>query len=357
MSTTDCCPAASNCSGKACCSSGADRAGNGWLIAAGAVLAAPLALAGGWLGYSAFVIDHHLPLPPAIEAEQQTLTTEVTGTLNVYADRSGAGRPLLLIHSVNAAASAYEMRPIFEHYRGRRPVYALDLPGYGMSDRTDAVQTPEAFAKAIVAVLDKMIGEAADVIALSLGCEFAARAALLRSDLVHSLAFISPTGFNARGTGRATQQAVEQDKTEDAYRLLARPLWAQALFDLIATRRSIEFFLKQSFVGPVPPALIDYAYATSHQPGARYMPLRFIGGLLFTREARSVLYEPLTPPVLVIYDRDAFSGFDALPDFVAARSTAHANWQTARIEPTRGLPHFETMPRVADALEDFWDGL
>jgi hypothetical protein len=69
------------------------------------------------------------------------------------------------------------------------------------------------------------------------------------------------------------------------------------------------------------------------------------------------LYEPLTPPVLVIYDRDAFSNFDALPDFVAARAAAHSNWQTARIEPTRGLPQFEAMPRVADALDDFWRGL
>jgi pimeloyl-ACP methyl ester carboxylesterase len=327
------------------------------------VLGAPLLVAGGWLGYSTFVIDHHLPLPPAIEAEQQTLTSDIAGTLNVYADRApttafgvfeGAGRPLLLIHSVNAAASAYEMRPIFDHYRGQRPVYALDLPGYGFSDRTDAARTPEAFAAAIVDVIDKVIGEPADVIALSLGCEFAARAALQRPDLFHSIAFISPTGFNASGTGRATQQAVEQDKTESAYQMLANPLWGRALFDLIATRRSIEFFLKQSFVGPVPPALIDYAYATAHQPGAQHTPLRFVSGLLFTREARSVLYEPLTLPVLVIYDRDAFSGFDALPDFVAARSAAHANWQVARLEPTRGLPHFETMPRVADALDDFW---
>jgi pimeloyl-ACP methyl ester carboxylesterase len=335
----------------------ANKPGNGLAFAAGAVLGAPVALAGGWLVYSTFVLDHHLPLPPAIEAEQYTLTSDIAGALNVYVDRSGAGRPLLLIHSVNAAASACEMRPIFDHYRGQRPVYALDLPGYGLSDRTDAARTPEAFAAAIVDVIDMVIGEPADVIALSLGGEFAARAAVQRPDLFHSLAFISPTGFNASGTGRATQQAVEQDRTESAYRLLANPAWAQALFDLIATRRSIEFFLKQSFVGPVPPALIDYAYATAHQPGAQYTPLRFISGQLFTREARSVLYERLTQPVLVIYDRDAYSTFDALPAFVAGRGAEHVNWQTARIEPTRGLPHFETMPRVADALDDFWRGL
>ncbi len=333
--------------------SASNKLANGLVVATGVALGLPLALAGGWMAYSAFAIDHRWPLLPAVDAERSSLSSDTVGALNVYVDRSVHGRPLLLIHSVNAAASAYEMRPIFEHYRGQRPVYALDLPGYGFSERTDCARTPEAYAGAIVDVIAKLIGEPADVIALSLGCEFAARAALQRPDLFHSLTMISPSGFNASGTGRATQQAVEQDRTESAYRALANPLWGLALFDLIATRRSIEFFLKQSFVGPVPQALIDYAYATAHQPGAHYTPLRFISGLLFTRNARQELYERLTLPVLVAYDRDPFVNFDALPDVVAA----HANWQTVRLEPTLGLPQFEAMPLLAAALDGFWRGL
>ena len=333
-----------------------NKSANGLVLATGVALAAlglPLAVAGGWIGYSTFVIDHHLLLPPAMESDTQTLSSHSVGALNVYVDRSAAGRPLLLIHSVNAAASAYEMRPIFEHYRGQRPVFALDLPGYGFSERSDSARTPEAYAGAIGEVLTTVIGEPADVIALSLGSEFAARAALERPDLFHSLALISPSGFNARGSGRATQQTVEQDRSDAVYRALANPLWGKALFDLIASRRSIEFFLKQSFVGPVPPALIDYAYATAHQPGAHYTPLRFISGLLFTRSARQALYERLTLPALVVYDRDAFVNFEALPEVTAA----HANWQTTRLEPTLGLPQFEVMPQLAAALDSFWRGL
>jgi pimeloyl-ACP methyl ester carboxylesterase len=326
---------------------------NGLVVATGVALGVPLAVAGGWIGYSTLVIDHHLLLPPAIEADTQTLSSAGVGALNVYVDRSAAGRPLLLVHSVNAAASAYEMRPIFEQYRGQRPVFALDLPGYGFSERTDSARTPEAYAGAIGEVLASVIGEPADVIALSLGSEFAARAALQRPDLFHSLTLISPSGFNASGSGRATQQAVEQDRSDAVYRALSNPLWGKALFDLIASRRSIEFFLKQSFVGPVPPALIDYAYATAHQPGAQYTPLRFISGLLFTRNARQELYERLTLPVLVVYDRDAFVNFEALPDVAAA----HANWQTTRLEPTLGLPQFEALPQLAAALDSFWRGL
>jgi pimeloyl-ACP methyl ester carboxylesterase len=330
-----------------------NKLASGLVVATGVALGLPLALAGGWIGYSTFVIDHHLLLPPAIEADTQTLSSDTVGALNVYVDRSAHGRPLLLIHSVNAAASAYEMQPVFEHYRDQRPVFALDLPGYGFSERSDLARTPAAYAGAIVDVIANLIGGPADVIALSLGSEFAARAALQRPDLFHSLTLISPSGFNASGTGRATQQAVEQDRAESTYRALANPLWGKALFDLIASRRSIEFFLKQSFVGPVPQALIDYAYATAHQPGAHYTPLRFVSGLLFTRNARQELYERLTLPVLVVYDRDAFSRFDALPEVVAA----HANWQTARLEPTLGLPQFEAMPQLANTLDGFWRAL
>ena len=337
--------------GASCCSS------NGWLLAAGVVLGAPLVIAGSWIAYSQFIIDHQVPLPPAIEAERATFDSAAAGRLSYYVDRAAAGRPrgrpLLLIHSVNAAASAYEMRPIFEHFHGQRPLYALDLPGFGFSERTDRARSPEAFAQAIVDLIATQIGEPVDAIALSLGSEFAARAALQRPELFHSLTLISPSGFNAAGTGRSTQQAVEQDRTDSAYRVLANPLWGRALYDLIATRRSIEFFLKQSFVGPVPPALIDYAYATAHQPGAHYAPLRFVSGLLFTRNARQELYARLTPPVQVVYDRDAFVRFDALPEF----SAAYANWQSVRLEPTRGLPQFEAMPRLAAVLEEFWGRL
>ena len=341
MSSNDCCPGASRPSR------------DGWLCAAGVVLGAPLVIAGSWIAYSHFVVDHHVPLSPAIEAERAALRSPAAGRLSYYVDKAAAGRPVLLIHSVNAAASAYEMRPIFDHYRGQRPIYALDLPGFGFSERTDRARSPEAYAQAVVDVIAMQISEPVDAIALSLGSEFAARAALQQPDLFHSLTLISPSGFTAAGAGRSTQRAVQQGRADSAYRALANPLWGRALYDLIATRRSIAFFLEQSFVGPVPPALIDYAYATAHQPGAHYAPLRFVSGQLFTRDARQELYARLTPPVLVVYDRDAFVRFDALPEFIAA----HANWRAARLEPTLGLPQFEALPRLADALDGFWRGL
>ncbi len=314
------------------------------------LLTLPLAVAGGWIGYSALAIDHRQPLPDAILAEKQPFLTKAGGWLSTYVDRSGAGRPLALIHSVNAAASAYEMGPLFRHYRGRRPVYALDLPGYGQSNRLQRDYTPQLFADAIVQFLETVVGEPADVVGLSLGCEFIARAALARPELFHSLALISPSGLGSASSGRASQQTEARGLAEGLHGALAFPLWGRALFDLIASRRSIEYFLSQSFEGPITPGFVDYCYATAHQPGAEHVPLRFIVGMLFTPNAASVLYEKLAVPTLVLYDQDFFVGFDALPGLLQT----NPGWQAVRIAPTRGLPHFEKLAETAAALDAFW---
>lgn len=317
----------------------------------GKLLALPVALAGGWIAYSHLGINHRASLPAAIPADREVFLSRAAGWLSYYVDRTASsGRPLALIHSVNAAASAYEMGPLFTAYRGQRPVFALDLPGYGFSNRMRRTYTPQLFADAVAEFLETQVGEPADVIALSLGCEFTARAAMERPELFRSLTLISPSGFNRMNTGRASQKAGMRGSASTLYSLLSFPLWSRALFDLVSSRRSIEFFLRQSFVGPVTPGFVDYAYLTSHQPGAENVPLYFLSGRLFTRDAANAIYANVHTPTLVIYDQDAFVSFDGLPSVLGQNE----EWQAVRLAPSRGLPHFERLDEVTAALEQFW---
>src|SRR5262245_52161379 len=95
------------------------------------LLAALATAVTGWIGYSALIVNHHESLPPAIDAERKQFISREAGLVNYYADTQAGGRPLVLIHGVNLAASSFEMRPLFNHFRETRPVYALDLPGFG----------------------------------------------------------------------------------------------------------------------------------------------------------------------------------------------------------------------------------
>jgi len=308
---------------------------------------------GAWLLYSRFGINHDLPLPPALEgAERIRFRSATAGFLSYYAAPAASGRPLILIHSINAAASAYEMRPIFARYQGTRPVYALDLPGFGFSERANRTYSPELYAQAILDFMDHAgVGEGgADVVALSLGSEFAARAAWARPDLFHSLALISPSGMYRRESRGASQRAEGDGWSDGARATLGFPLWSGAFYDLLVTRASIRFFLQQSFVGDPDPGLVDYCVLTGHQPGARFAPIYFVSGKLFTPDVLESFYSHLTLPALVIYDRDAFVRFDALPELISS----HENWTLARIAPSLGLPQFERMEDVGVALDQFW---
>ena len=298
-----------------------------------------------WIAVSSLGIDHRRPLKPAIpRAEHKVIATDA-GKLFCYADTGATGRPVLLIHSVNAAASSIEMRPLFELFRGHRPVYALDLPGFGFSSRRDRVYSPDLYKQAIVDVLDREIsGEhPVDVIALSLASEFAALAAVESPHSIRSLTMISPTGF---GSGTLSP-------SESRRKGLSVPLWSQALYDLLTSRPSLRYFLQKSFSGSVPNQLLDYGYDTSHQPGARFAPLYFLSGQLFTQEVRRRVYNAVPVPTLVLYDKDGYTSFEYLEPF--ARN--HMNWISRRVEMTRGLPHWERPAETAQALDYFWNHL
>lgn len=312
-----------------------------------------LMAAAGWIVYSNVAVKHDLDLPDAVSAERKVIYTPTVPKQSYYVDSSAAGRPLVLLHSINAAASAYEMRPLFEHYRSQRPVYALDLPGYGLSDRSSRSYTPALFQNAIIDFLSNVIGQPADVIALSLTSEFAAAAAQARPDLFHSLAVISPTGLDEDKKKRASQQASSSGSSSWLYPIFSFSLWKRPFFDLISTRASIRYFLAQSFAGPLPDTLVDYAYRTAHQPGAENVPLHFISGKLFTPDIRTRVYQQMSTPGLIIYDRDPFTSFEALQDLL----NHSVNWSAVRIIPTMGLPHWEQMSQTATALENFWSGI
>jgi pimeloyl-ACP methyl ester carboxylesterase len=287
-----------------------------------------------------------IPLPPAVDAPVIQFTSRAGDRLACYADASGSGRPLLLVHSINAAPSTYEVRPIFMHYQGRRPVYSLELPGFGLSERPDKDYTPELFAGAILDCLTEVVGGAADLLALSLSCEFAARARLARPDLIPSLALISPTGFMER-------QPLSPAIGLPMYRVLSAPLLGPGLYNLVASRPSIRYYLNKSFVTGAPAELIDYAWLTSHQPGAHHAPLKFLSMQLFTPDAPTALYGRLTDlPVLAVADRDPYISFERLPGFAAM----HATWHYETLCPHLGLPHWERPGPTLERLDAFWAG-
>lgn len=284
-----------------------------------------------------------LPQATAIDADVFRVDCPATGVVRVYADTRASGRPLVLLHSINAAPSAMEIKPLFEHYRRQRPVFAPDLPGFGLSERRAMNYQIADYTRALGTLLSNPLCVGADIVALSLTSELVARAVLEQGLAVNSLTLVSPTGFSARRFPGATA-------TRRLQRVFGTPLLGAGLYRGLASRPSIRFYLNKAFTGRAPATLVDYACLTTRHPNARYAALTFLSFALFTRDVRESVYGPLTQPVLVLYDRDPNIDFDRLPEFIAG----HPNWRALRLEPSFGLPHWEDLDATAAALESFW---
>ncbi|MBC7942493.1 MAG: alpha/beta hydrolase [Chitinophagaceae bacterium] len=285
-------------------------------------------------------------LPPALLADRQYLGSRssrialYTSGAAKHALRSSA--PLVLVHSMHAGASAAEVRPVFDKFAGIRPVVALELPGFGSSDRGPQPYTPDYMAQALLSTLGwlRSVGhtQPADVMALSLSCEFATLAALAEPEAFRSLALISPTGLES--WRRERYEGGRTRERDGLARLLDVPAIGQSLFSAITTRASMRWFLQRTWGGnDVDERLLAYGHRSAQEPDGHHAPLAFVRGALSTRGIAD-LYRRLELPVWVAHGvRGTSSNCGAL-----ARS-APSRWWTHQTFASGAMPHFE-QPRL-----------
>jgi pimeloyl-ACP methyl ester carboxylesterase len=282
-------------------------------------------------------------LEKAIDSNGASITGAGDYEVYWYYDIEAEGRPLLFVHSINAAPSAIDLKPLFQHFRSYRSVYAPDLPGFGRSTRHVGMMTASEFAKNISSIIDQISSsEPPDVIALSLGCEFVARAVVECGANVRSLTFISPTGFSRR-------QPPPLQAQKRLRRLFDFAGFGRGAFKLLRLERSIRYFYGMNFLGSVPSELVAYALKTTRQPAAHEMPLQFLSMSLFTPNAVGSLYEKLDVPVLVLFDEDPNVTFELFEQFEDSPI-----WQFKRIAPSLGMPQWEHPEKTVAAIESFF---
>jgi pimeloyl-ACP methyl ester carboxylesterase len=287
-------------------------------------------------------------LTPAVAGERREIASSVAGRLSYYVN--GSGPPLLLIHSINAAGSAYEVKPIYDHYARSRTVYAVDLPGFGFSDRSERKYTPRLMTDAVHEMardIRERHGPAPfDALALSLSSEFLARAAHEERDRFRTVAFVSPTGFDRRGPREGPEGSTRAIPW--LYSVFTFPLWSRGFFRLLTSRPSIRYFLRKTWGSKdIDEGLFEYDYLTTHQPGARHAPYYFVSGYLFSADIGRI-YKSLAIPAWMAHGvRGDFTDYSG-KSIVESKP----NW-TIDVFQTGALPHFEVPDSFAAAYDRF----
>lgn len=282
-------------------------------------------------------------LPHALQGERQRIDG-----IGYY--RAGSGPPLLLVHSVNAACSAAEMRPLFDHYRASRTVFALDLPGYGFSDRSDRAYTPRVMTDAVHAMATEIRRVCGNVpitgVAASLGCEFLARAVTERPKEWDRIALVSPTGLDGHKPRREPMGSTRE--VPGLHAVLSFPWWSEGLFRLLTRPAVVRYFLQRTWGSKaIDETLWASETRSAQEPGARHAPLHFLSGGLFSGDIHRV-YERLVLPVWMSHGvRGDFTDYRN-KKVVASLS----NWRFGVFQ-TGALPYFEKPDQFVAKFDAF----
>lgn len=169
----------------------------------------------------------------------------------------GGGLPLVMLHGGGPGASARSnFEPAVPHFASSFRVLAVDMPGFGGSDKPAVVGNYFRFAADhVVALLDELGLERVHLLGNSLGGGTAARLAIEHPDRVGRLVLMGPGGLSLN--------LFHADPTEGVKRLTE--------FNLEPSREALRAFIStmvhdQSLVTD---ELVEQRYADATAPGSR----------------------------------------------------------------------------------------
>ena len=125
--------------------------------------------------------------------ESKTVTID---GVNLHYFCGGSGPPLVLVHGLGSSAAVefyYNLEPLAAHHR----VFAIDLPGFGRSDKPVLEYTIDLFVRAVSDLMATEGIERAAVMGVSMGGRVALGLALDSPEKVERLVLVDALGVGA----------------------------------------------------------------------------------------------------------------------------------------------------------------
>jgi pimeloyl-ACP methyl ester carboxylesterase len=260
----------------------------------------------------------------------------------------GDGPPLVLIHSLGPGHDAEQWRDAGLILARHRRVFALDLLGWGHSDKPRVEYDGELNIQLLNDFVEEIVREPTVLAAAGLAAPYAVQVATDSPEIISGLALSAPVGLEIL--------AQEPDLTDAlTNRALRLPLVGTTALNLYTSRAAINRHLRHDIFAAadrVDAARVEHHYLSSHQPGSHLALAALLSGYL-NHDIRSVLSR-LDKPVWLGWGRQSTSPTIEAADLWLNRL------QEAELEVFEGVgnhPHVEAPQAFADALAVFLDRL
>ena len=190
----------------------------------------------------------------------------------VHCKVAGSGKPVLLLHSLSIGSSHREWSEVFDALSKRYKVYAIDLPGYGYSDKPKITYTAFLYSALIKDFIENEIGEETSIIAANGSAMFAVIAGKLFPDFISSIVAISPGGINDK---------MAENSNFKKRTFMELPLKGTLQYNLKTSKKAIrKFFEEYGFYAKekISDDLVNSFYISAHTEAgdARYAYASFV---------------------------------------------------------------------------------
>ena len=185
--------------------------------------------------------------------------------------------PIVFVHGIGAGFSSFMWRKNFDALSQHFRVYAVDLLGFGFSDKPAAAPySADLFVELISDFIREVAGGTSNVVASSLGAAYVVRVADEHPELISAIILNAPAGYDSLNTRPGMAGAA-------FYGLLQSPVLGTSFYNVMSSERSIRDFARKDLFYDhrrVTDRLVAHLYASSHQPGAQHAVAAFLSGYL-----------------------------------------------------------------------------
>ncbi|MGE0023450.1 MAG: alpha/beta fold hydrolase [Hyphomicrobium sp.] len=279
-----------------------------------------------------------------IAARQVAVTLPGKEPVSLYVEEQGSGPPVLLLHGLGE--SLYTWHDITPALSARRRVIALDLKGFGRSDKPDDGAYSADDQAALVArfIVDHDLSDLI-LVGHSFGGTVALRIALADgikgTERIRRIAVIAAPALPA-----ATSRELD---------LVTAPLIPDTVALVLPPEQTARFLLTEAMGGKTPSAEIIKGYAAPYyDPRATQTFLATARSIVNERDTKAVVerYKAIKQPVLVAWCRK-----DPFVPLRSGRKLARAlpRARLVVLEGCHHLPQHEMPKQLLAALTKFLD--
>lgn len=159
----------------------------------------------------------------------------------IFYKKIGIGKPLLLIHDLQAFSSHEEWEEVINELAKKHTVYAIDLLGCGRSEKPNILYTNYLYVQLLNDFIKQVIGSKTDVISMGESSSFVLATSHNNPELINKIIMVSPKSID-------DLSQIPDRRSKTSSWLINLPLVGTFLYHILMRKKCIgNYFNKEYF--------------------------------------------------------------------------------------------------------------